>query len=269
MCAAPAPDWDVADWAERYWRAEAPPECLLVLAGGVDDAGQPHATVARRLDAAAELYRRSGGRLRIIANGGGACRRRKLPRRRARLAHQTADSTRHAGTAHKPRWRDAAGFATPEASIMAAGLAARGVPLSAIVLESLSDDTLGNAFAARALHTEWRPDWRRLLLITSDFQLPRAQAVYEWIFGLSPPPAVGPRYELRCAGVPDAGALPEDALAARCAREAASLASFSAGVGQSITTMAAAQQWLFTQHGAYAPPTKPREPVDAKVLASY
>ena len=53
---------------------------------------------------------------------------------------------------------------------MAAGLRARGVPRSALFLEALSDDTLGNAFAARALHTAWRPDWRRLALITSDFQ---------------------------------------------------------------------------------------------------
>jgi uncharacterized SAM-binding protein YcdF (DUF218 family) len=53
---------------------------------------------------------------------------------------------------------------------MAAELRARGVPLSAVVLESLSDDTLGNAYAARALHTDWRTDWRRLVLITSDFQ---------------------------------------------------------------------------------------------------
>lgn len=53
---------------------------------------------------------------------------------------------------------------------MAAELRARGVPLFAVVLESLSDDTLGNAYAARALHTEWRTDWRRLVLITSDFQ---------------------------------------------------------------------------------------------------
>jgi uncharacterized SAM-binding protein YcdF (DUF218 family) len=61
----------------------------------------------------------------------------------------------------------------PEAALMAAGLRARGVPLEHIVLESLSDDTIGNAYAARTLHTEWRPDWRRLLLITSDFQARR------------------------------------------------------------------------------------------------
>lgn len=36
--------------------------------------------------------------------------------------------------------------------------------------QGFSDDTLGNAFFARTMHTEWRPQWRRLLLITSDFQ---------------------------------------------------------------------------------------------------
>ena len=56
---------------------------------------------------------------------------------------------------------------------------------------------------------------------------------------------------------------------ARLAREAASLASFRAGVGARISTMAQAQRWLFTEHGAYAPRSKPREPVDPALLKSY
>ncbi len=174
-----------------------------------------------------------------------------------------------AGTSHKPRWRDAQGFAVPEAALMAAGLQARGVPAAAIVLESLSDDTVGNAFAARALHTEWRPDWRRLLLITSDFQLPRAAAVYGWLFALTPAPP-GDAYALRCAGVPDSGGVVEPgALAARLAREAASLAAFQAGLPVKLRSMADVHAWLFREHKAYAPPTAPREAVDAALLATY
>jgi hypothetical protein len=109
-----------------------------------------------------------------------------------------------------------------------------------------------------------RPD-----VLAGPSQLPRAEAVYEWVFGLTPPPTDGVRYALRAAGVPDSGSLPADALAARREREAASLVSFRAGVGARIATMAAAHAWLFTQHGAYAPPAKPREPVDAALLATY
>ncbi len=89
------------------------------------------------------------------------------------------------------------------------------------------------------------------------------------MFGLSPPPADGVPYTLRAAGVPDGGSLPAEALAARREREAASLVSFRAGVGGRIATMADAHAWLFTQHGAYAPPAKAREPVDAALLATY
>lgn len=146
-------------WDAEAWAAAQPPsswletDALLVLAGGVDEDGAVHVTVSRRLDAAAALYRRAavdGRTLSIICNGG--------------------------GTSHKPRFRDASGFAVPEAELMAQELKARGVPLCAVVLESLSDDTIGNAYAARVLHTEWREDWRRLLLITSDFQVRHSAA---------------------------------------------------------------------------------------------
>ena len=238
--------FDAAAWADAQPSPPAPYDCLLVLAGGVDDTGVPHPAVQRRLDAAAELYRRALAARgcsppAIICNGG--------------------------GTSHKPRWTDAAGFAVAEAQLMADGLVARGVPRSSLYLEALSDDTLGNAFAARTLHTEWRR-WRNLLVITSDFQLPRAEAVYTWLFSLPPAPADA-AYRLTCAGVSDEGTLPEEALAARRAREAASLVAFTSGTGARITSMAQAQEWLFTAHGAYAPRAAPREAVDPKLLASY
>ena len=71
--------WDAAAWADTHAPA-APPQCILVLAGGVGDDGAVHASVARRLDAAAELYRRSaqaGAPCAIIANGGGALHPRR------------------------------------------------------------------------------------------------------------------------------------------------------------------------------------------------
>jgi len=95
--------------------------------------------------------------------------------------------------------------------------------------------------------------------------LPRAEAVYRWIFTLPPCPA----YVLRVAGVPDQGALPEDVLAARTEREQASLRSFLAGTCQKYTSMAAVQAWLFSAHDAYAPRSKPRPPVDAATLKTY
>ena len=98
--------------------------------------------------------------------------------------------------------------------------------------------------------------------------MPRAEAACRWLFGLAPAPPGRP-YELRCYAVPDEGALDADALAARLSREAASLSSFITGVGSRISTMAEAQAWLFTEHGAYAPRSKPREAVDPALLKTY
>lgn len=98
--------------------------------------------------------------------------------------------------------------------------------------------------------------------------MPRAEAVYRWVFSLAPAPAGRP-YAITCAAVTDDGALDADALAARLAREAASLRSFRAGVGARIGTMGAAQAFLFGQHAAYAPRAAPREPVNAALLKTY
>ena len=87
------------------------------------------------------------------------------------------------------------------------------------------------------------------------------------MFALTPCPAPG--YTLRAAGVPDAGALPADVLAARVEREAASLRSFAAGTSQRYRTMGEVQTWLFTCHDAYAPRSKPRPPVDLAALKTY
>ena len=55
---------------------------------------------------------------------------------------------------------------------MAAQLVKLGVPVAHIYPEGFSDDTIGNAFFARAMHAE-HAGWRRLLLITSQFQARR------------------------------------------------------------------------------------------------
>lgn len=210
-----------------------------MLAGGVGEDGSVHSTVERRLQAAAALYKLR--RMPIIANGG--------------------------GTAHKPKFVDAAGFPVPEAQIMASRLVELGVAVEDVYPEGFSDDTIGNAFLCRTMHTEWS-GWRSLLLITSEFQMARASATYKWLFAL--PPLVGSvPYDIVPTAVPDSGTLPEDVLAARCEREAASLASFSRGVGATVLSLEALHKWLFTQHKAYAVRLEPREALDPTILKTY
>jgi len=203
---------------------------VVVLAGGVDAQGRPHETVLRRLRAAARLHRQASKRgraLSILCNGG--------------------------GTTHKPKWVDAQGYAVPEAALMARQLVELGVPYEHIYLEGYSDDTLGNAFFARTMHADARLDWTQLVIITSEFQMARTRAIYDWIFSLAPLPTGKPRYALSYLSVGDAGSLPAPALEARRRKEAASLAAFERGSLVRLSSLQAVHAWLFTAHAAYAP----------------
>ena len=122
-------------------------DLIVVLAGGVGSDGVPHETVLRRLRRAAELHTQTGAP--VLCNGG--------------------------GTTHKPKYVDAAGYAVPEAALMARVLQEEGVDPHDIYLEGYSDDTIGNAYFVRTVHAD-PSQWRRLLVITSDFQMPRTAA---------------------------------------------------------------------------------------------
>ena len=85
-------------------RAQEEHDAVIVLAGGVDAGGRPHEAVLRRLRRAAKLYaasRERGHTLAVVANGG--------------------------GTTHKPKWVSPAGYAVPEAALMARELERAGV----------------------------------------------------------------------------------------------------------------------------------------------
>ena len=58
------------------------------------------------------------------------------------------------GTTHKPKWVSPAGYAVPEAALMARVLQEEGVDPHDIYLEGYSDDTIGNAYFVRAVHAD-------------------------------------------------------------------------------------------------------------------
>jgi len=209
--------------------SDADADVILVLAGGVNGRGRPHETVQRRLQAAARIHEEAqqrGRAIAIVCNGG--------------------------GTTHKPKYVDDAGYSVPEAALMARSLQDLGVPFQHVYLEGYSDDTLGNAFFARVIHVDPRAAWVNVLVITSEFQMARTQAIYRWIFGLTPLPAGKPAYRLRFHSVDDAGALPRKALASRVAKEEASLASFSDGPLPRMHSLEQVHEWINTKHSAYA-----------------
>lgn len=150
-----------------------------------------------------------------------------------------------AGTPHVPPPLDARGYPIWEAIPAARYLHERGIPQTQIAAETCSYDTIGNAYFARAAHTD-PLGLRRLLVVNSEFHMARTEAIFRWIFAVAPERG----YELTFDATPDSGMTPE-ALAARAARESSSLEEVRR-LAASIHSMSDLHRWMFTEHGAYA-----------------
>ncbi len=167
-----------------------------------------------------------------------------------------------AGTTHKPPPLDAHGFPILESVAAAHYLQRRGIEGARILPETVSLDTIGNAYFARVQHVE-PLQLRRLHMITSAFHLPRTQAIVDWIFSL--PPLVKP-WELTFEAVPDVG-MAEAVLQARRDRETASLKTVQ-DLKRRFTDLAAVHRWLYTEHSAYAIALSPQR-LESDAIESY
>lgn len=189
----------------------------------------------------------------LIPGGGLAASGDVLPWVEARLERAIALSPSpqffiplSAGTPHKPPPVDVNGFPVLESIAAAHYLQHRGIEGSRILPETVSLDTIGNAYFARLQHIE-PLQLRKLHVITSAFHLPRTRAIFDWIFALSP---CHQPVQLTFEAVPNMG-IAEPALQARRDREQASLAKFQA-LQTRFTTLAEVHRWLYREHGAYA-----------------
>lgn len=191
-------------------------DAILVPGGGVRPGGELPTWVRRRLDLAVQL---SGGAYIIALS---------------------------AGTVHRPPPLDNHGFPIFESVAEAQYLIRAGVPPNRVLTETCSYDTIGNAFFSRVLHAD-PMELRRVLVITSDYHLPRTIVAFTWIYRLTP---VATPYQLRFRGVADEEMDPS-MLKARQERERKSLDAFK-GLTQRLTTLKDFHRWLFTEHTAYS-----------------
>jgi len=167
-----------------------------------------------------------------------------------------------AGTTHKPPPLDADGFPIWESVAAGRYLMARGIAGARILPETISLDTIGNAYFARVQHLE-PLRLRRLHVVTSEFHLPRTAAICRWIFALPPCPEP---FHLTFEAVPNVG-IADAVLQARRDREQASLAQVQT-LQSRHTTLAAVHRWLYSEHGAYAIAQSPQRLNDA-ALGTY
>jgi DUF218 domain len=190
-------------------------DAILVLGNGIRAGGLLPSWVQRHLDRAIQLHK---GQYVVAAS---------------------------AGTTHRPPPVDASGFPIFESVAAAGYLMERGIPPEKILTETCSYDTVGNAFFSRVIHAE-PGRMQRLLVIASDFHLPRAEAAFRWVYSLAPRAVP---YELGFEGVSDPD-MDAAVLQARQCRERERLDAL-ADVIAKIRTMAEFHRWFFTEHDAY------------------
>ena len=190
-------------------------DAAIVLGGGVREGGELPPWVIARFDTALELC----GEAPIVCLS--------------------------AGTVHRPPPLNQDGYPWLESVAGARYLLARGTPANRIQVEATSWDTIGNAYFAKLLHVD-PAQWRRLLVVTSEFHMPRSRAIFEWVFGMEPG-----RYDLQFVASPDTGIQPV-LLERRQGKEAAGLESFLETAAR-IRDLATLHRWLYSQHDAYSP----------------
>lgn len=190
-------------------------DAILIPGGGVRAGGALPSWVQRRLERAVEIY-----------------------------AGETI-VTLSAGTTHRPPPLDAEGFPILESVAAAQYLRERGIPPERLITETISYDTVGNAFFSRILHVDIR-GWQKLLVIASDFHLPRVEALFNWVYRLTP--AHG-SYELQyeCVADPEMDA---GVLEARQQQEQRRLETIRP-ITDKIKNLREFHHWLFTEHEAY------------------
>jgi hypothetical protein len=150
-----------------------------------------------------------------------------------------------AGTPHKPALLDERGFPLFESVAGANYLIHNGITSEKILIESSSYDTIGNAYFSRVIHAEPRK-FKKLLVITSEFHMPRTERVFTWIYSLPPLPF---EFELEFIAVSDEG-MDETSLSARNLAEKVSLERLAITI-QRIHDLQELHRWLFSEHDAY------------------
>jgi hypothetical protein len=167
-----------------------------------------------------------------------------------------------AATTHRPPPLDAGGFPIYESTAGARYLMERGIAPEQIRMETVSLDTIGNAYFSKLIHVD-PAGWIRLVIVTSEFHMPRTEAVFRWVYGMGPG-----TYELQFESSADTG-MDEDLLQARRAKESEGLKGLLE-LAQTVRRREELHEWVFTRHAAYkASAGLCRNRLDDRVLRSY
>lgn len=151
------------------------------------------------------------------------------------------------GTPHMPHARNQDGSVEHESVAMSRCLVAEGVEPNLIRAEWQSMDTIGNAAFIRSLLAE-PMGLRSLMVITSDWHMPRAEAIFRWVGSL---PSASSGCRLQTFFHPVVGApLPATLASVHSEREAKKIDEIHR-LEQRVRTMPQLWDFLYQEHQCY------------------
>ena len=195
---------------------------IFVLAGGLQENGEPHNFVKTRLDKAIEIYNEiiEYQQCKIIVMGG--------------------------GTYHKPPILNESQYVIHESSSCALYLTQHGnIEPKNIYREWSSYDTIANGYYAYLNYIQ-PLDIKEFTLITSEFHMPRAKVIFDYFNSI----LFQDQLNIHFIETPN-DEMEQGVLKERSDREHKSKLNFQTNIVQEKRTILDFTTWLYEQHGAY------------------
>jgi vancomycin permeability regulator SanA len=189
---------------------------ICVLAGGLQENGEPHEFVKKRLDKAIELY--NNKKSHILVLGG--------------------------GTYHKAPFLNKDGFIIHESTSCALYLNKNGVNSNLILREWSSYDTIANGFFAFTNYIN-HLNLKKFTVITSDFHISRSKEIFNYFNKL-----FNQNKEISYLSIESN--LDNDTYIIRTTREEESKINFVKNIVNKINNPIEFIKWFYTEHKAYS-----------------
>lgn len=189
---------------------------ICVLAGGLQENGEPHEFVKKRLDKAIELY--DTKKSHILVLGG--------------------------GTYHKPPFLNKDGFIIHESTSCAIYLSKNGINSNFILREWSSYDTIANGFFAFTNYINYL-NLKKFTVITSDFHISRSKEIFNYFNKLF-------NQNKEISYISTDSNIDNNTYAIRSKREEESKINFIKNIVNKINNPSEFIKWFYTEHKAYS-----------------
>lgn len=191
-------------------------QAVFVLAGGLNDNGIVHEWVKRRLDIGLEIAK-INKKCKIVCVGG--------------------------GTYHKPPCMNKYGYVIHESTGCCQYLIHNGLNNKRILKEWASYDTIANVFFVLSNFVIPR-NWKNIIVVTSEFHMPRTKLLFEWIFSLT-----NKKINIKCISANDSH-INDTIINSRIEREKNSVKNVKR-LKERFKDMESFHEWLYTEHKCY------------------